>query len=41
MVRKFELWLELGLRWEPYPDITFNITIRRKTLFHTVNLIIP
>lgn len=23
------------------PDITFNITIRRKTLFHTVNLIIP
>jgi nicotinic acetylcholine receptor, invertebrate len=26
---------------EPYPDITFNITIRRKTLFHTVNLIIP
>jgi len=26
---------------EPQPDITFNITIRRKTLFHTVNLIIP
>ena len=26
---------------EPYPDITFNITIRRKTLFHTVNLILP
>lgn len=26
---------------EPYPDITFNITIRRKTLFYTVNLIIP
>lgn len=26
---------------EPYPDITFNITMRRKTLFHTVNLIIP
>ena len=26
---------------EPYPDITFNISIRRKTLFHTVNLIIP
>ncbi|CAD5116496.1 DgyrCDS5376 [Dimorphilus gyrociliatus] len=26
---------------EIYPDITFNITIRRKTLFHTVNLIIP
>lgn len=26
---------------EPYPDITYNITIRRKTLFYTVNLIIP
>lgn len=26
---------------EPYPDVTFNITIRRKTLFYTVNLIIP
>lgn len=26
---------------EIYPDITFNITIRRKTLFYTVNLIIP
>lgn len=26
---------------EPYPDIKFNITIRRKTLFHTVNLILP
>ena len=25
----------------PQPDITFNVTIRRKTLFHTVNLIIP
>ena len=25
----------------PYPDITFNITMRRKTLFYTVNLIIP
>lgn len=24
-----------------YPDITFNITLRRKTLFYTVNLIIP
>ncbi|GIY32392.1 hypothetical protein CEXT_266931 [Caerostris extrusa] len=23
------------------PDITFNITLRRKTLFYTVNLIIP
>lgn len=26
---------------ELYPDITFNITLRRKTLFYTVNLIIP
>ncbi|KAL4228145.1 Kinesin-related protein 11 [Mactra antiquata] len=26
---------------EPYPDVTFNITMRRKTLFHTVNLILP
>ncbi|CAH1797210.1 unnamed protein product [Owenia fusiformis] len=26
---------------EPYPDITFTISIRRKTLFYTVNLIIP
>ncbi len=26
---------------EPYPDITFNVTIRRKTLFYTINLIIP
>ena len=26
---------------EPYPDITFNIKIRRKTLFYTVTLIIP
>ena len=26
---------------EPYPDIRFNITLRRKTLFFTVNLIIP
>jgi hypothetical protein len=26
---------------EVYPDITFNITLRRKTLFYTVNLIIP
>lgn len=26
---------------EIYPDITFSITMRRKTLFHTVNLIIP
>ncbi|CAH1797211.1 unnamed protein product [Owenia fusiformis] len=26
---------------EPYPDITFTIEMRRKTLFYTVNLIIP
>ncbi|XP_015785554.1 acetylcholine receptor subunit alpha-like [Tetranychus urticae] len=26
---------------EPFPHITFNITMRRKTLFYTVNLIIP
>ena len=26
---------------EPYPDITFEVTMRRRTLFHTVNLIIP
>jgi hypothetical protein len=26
---------------QTYPDITFLITIRRKTLFYTVNLIIP
>ncbi|BFY96986.1 hypothetical protein BsWGS_00026 [Bradybaena similaris] len=26
---------------ESYPDITFSVTMRRKTLFHTVNLIIP
>lgn len=25
----------------PYPDITFNITMRRKTLFYTINLIMP
>ncbi|XP_059160025.1 acetylcholine receptor subunit alpha-like isoform X2 [Physella acuta] len=26
---------------ERYPDITFSVRMRRKTLFHTVNLIIP
>ena len=26
---------------EPYNDVTFNITLRRKTLFYTINLIIP
>lgn len=26
---------------EPYIDLTFNISMRRKTLFYTVNLIVP
>ncbi|CAH1785823.1 unnamed protein product [Owenia fusiformis] len=26
---------------EPFPDITFTVEMRRKTLFYTVNLIIP
>ena len=26
---------------EPYIDVTFEITMKRKTLFHTVNLIMP
>ncbi|XP_011304082.1 acetylcholine receptor subunit alpha-L1 [Fopius arisanus] len=26
---------------QPYPDIFFNISLRRKTLFYTVNLIVP
>ncbi|XP_064608745.1 acetylcholine receptor subunit alpha-like 1 isoform X2 [Liolophura sinensis] len=26
---------------EPYPDITFNVTIRRRTLFYSVNLMVP
>lgn len=26
---------------EPYADLKFNITIRRKTLFYTINLILP
>ncbi|XP_014669393.1 PREDICTED: acetylcholine receptor subunit alpha-like 1, partial [Priapulus caudatus] len=26
---------------EPFLDITYNVTLRRKTLFYTVNLIIP
>lgn len=34
--RNEELYVEI-----PYPDITFNLTMRRKTLFYTVNLIIP
>ncbi|KAI3380730.1 hypothetical protein SNEBB_001552 [Seison nebaliae] len=34
-VKKYECCSEL------YIDIKFNITLRRKTLFHTVNLIVP
>ncbi|XP_037080832.1 acetylcholine receptor subunit beta-like 2 isoform X2 [Pollicipes pollicipes] len=34
--RNEELYVQI-----PYPDITFNLTMRRKTLFYTVNLIIP
>ena len=26
---------------EPYPDITFNLTLRRRTLFYSLNLIMP
>ena len=26
---------------EPYIDITFNISMRRKTLFYTINIVIP
>ena len=26
---------------EPYLDLTFNITLRRRTLFYTINLILP
>ena len=26
---------------EPYPDVSFNIRLRRKTLFYTINLIMP
>ena len=26
---------------QPYPDITFNITLRRRTLFYSLNLIMP
>nr|CAI5820122.1 unnamed protein product [Callosobruchus analis] len=36
---KFGSWTYDG--YQPYLDITFNITMRRKTLFYTVNLIIP
>lgn len=34
-IKKYACCVEL------YPDVTFNITLRRKTLFYTVNLIIP
>ena len=37
--RKLEKYYGQG--GEPFPYITFNVTMRRKTLFHTVNLIIP
>ncbi|XP_053405762.1 acetylcholine receptor subunit alpha-like isoform X2 [Mercenaria mercenaria] len=36
-----EVTAEKSLNYTDAPDITFNVTIRRKTLFHTVNLIIP
>ncbi|XP_077446502.1 neuronal acetylcholine receptor subunit alpha-7-like [Stigmatopora argus] len=26
---------------EPYPDVTFNVTIRRRTLYYALNLLIP
>ncbi|ELT99605.1 hypothetical protein CAPTEDRAFT_167143 [Capitella teleta] len=26
---------------EPFPDITFQVTIRRKTLFYSINIIVP
>ncbi|KAK3098920.1 hypothetical protein FSP39_024277 [Pinctada imbricata] len=36
-----KLYVKMGIRLSQLIDITFNITMRRKTLFHTVNLIIP
>jgi nicotinic acetylcholine receptor len=36
-----EVTAEKNINYTDMPDITFNVTIRRKTLFHTVNLIIP
>lgn len=36
-----EVTAEKNVNYTEAPDITFNVTIRRKTLFHTVNLIIP
>lgn len=36
-----EVTAEKNVNYTDAPDITFNVTIRRKTLFHTVNLIIP
>ncbi|KAL0166696.1 hypothetical protein M9458_038540, partial [Cirrhinus mrigala] len=26
---------------EPYPDVTFVVTIRRRTLYYALNLLIP
>lgn len=26
---------------EPYPDVTFVVTLRRRTLFYALNLLIP
>ena len=26
---------------EPYPDVTFTVTIRRRTLYYGLNLLIP
>lgn len=36
-------WNLNGLEMEPKNplDITFNVTLRRKTLFYTINLILP
>lgn len=36
-----EVTAEKNVNYTDAPAITFNVTIRRKTLFHTVNLIIP
>ncbi|KAL4228144.1 Neuronal acetylcholine receptor subunit [Mactra antiquata] len=36
-----EVTAEKNINYTDAPDINFNVTIRRKTLFHTVNLIIP
>ena len=36
-----EIWLKRWCHDVTSQDITFNVTMRRKTLFYTVNLIIP